>query len=195
MIADKVLSVNWVWSPDSCVRYELSEESQHDSPIVAHPPYLNRIKSWHLARPTRTLGRPDVKLPMFENIHDYDVDEIMIELFQSCKHEKYPVPDIKTAVAIANKQFRLANMRKVSSVVAHEPSGNDGPFPFSIYVSPHCPRDRIYALTHQDDVGAIAKHGIKFGIGIWHPGACIGFQINTMPTINLLDLMVGMDGD
>jgi len=194
MIAEKVLSVNWVWSVESSVNYELSQDLQHDNPIVAHPPLLERTKSWHVARPMRTLTRADVKLPLFENIHDYDVDSIMIELFQYCEHEKHSVPDIKTAVDIANKKFRLNNMRKVHSVVAHEPPVDDFKISASLYVSPHCPRDTIYVLTHPNDVGAISRHGIQFGMGIWHPGMCVGFLIKNRPT-NLLDLMVGPDVD
>ena len=197
MIADKVLSVNWVWSVESSVSYELSHSRGHEGPIVAQPPYLERLKSWHVARPSRhDLSRPDVKLPLFENIYDYDVDAIMIDLFQYCVHETHAVPDVKTAAIIANRKFRAANMKKASSIVAHEaqmlPTSLNG---INVYVSHHCPRDRVYVLTHKEDAGALSKNGIRFGMGIWHPSVCIGFSTNIRPTNNLLDLMVGPDED
>lgn len=186
-----------MWSVESCVNYELSQNLQHDSPIVAHPPLLERTKSWHVARPMRSLTRADVKLPLFENIHDYDVDSIMIELFQYCEHEKYSVPDIKTAVVVANKKFRFNNIRKAHSVVAHSPPPPTDDFKIgaNLYVSPYCPRNMIYVLTHPNDVGAISKHGIQFGIGIWHPSMCMGFLVKSESTTNLLDLMVDLDVD
>lgn len=193
MIAEKVLSINYVWSADSCLSHRLQREHGHKSPVVACPPLFAGSRSWYVARPARfDLSRPDVKLPMFENIYDYDVDSILFELFQHCEREVHPVPDIKMAVTIANSKFRVANMRRALNVVARQMPAEivNG---VNVYASPFCPPDRIYVLAHNEYVGALAKHGIQFGIGVWHPGACIGFSLNSSSTINLLDLMVELD--